>query len=170
MYNYDVAQKILFCFRSFSNGPCTLMMIIILLISNIILVMKKPKSTNEPCGFPEYRRNLLMIIPVVIAGLSLMVIAVYFVSSEEFGLFLLFSFFLAMIQNCVIIFYIVKTPKLKFYVYQTYQNSKTKVLCNEIYFILETIYDCFVFLILCGQTIQHFQHQSSQRSNQVQPI
>ena len=160
-----------FCYRSFANanGPCSLMVIITLLISNIILILKKPKSPykNES---PDHKRNLFLILTFFITCLSITFVVVYFISAEEYGLFIFVALIVAQVQHCVLISYIVKTPKLKSFVFLTYQNSKTKIVCDEIYFILETIYDCFVFIICLGQTIQHFKHKSSKQSSQIHPI
>ena len=157
-------------FSLFANGPCTLLMIVVLLVSNIILVLKKPNLPNNPES-SDQKRNLLWAIPPVVVGLCLITVAMYFISSEEYGLFILSTFMMGQIQHCILISYITKTPKLKDFFCRTYQSSKTKILFEPIYFTVETIYDCFVFLICFGQTIQHFKHTKPfLPANQIQPI
>ena len=160
-------------YSSISNGPCAVMVIITILITNITLLLKKPTLPSRKDEPTDYKRNLCLVFPVIFLVSSLTVMAMYFIAAEEYGVFIFSSFLLAQVQHLILIIYIAKTPNLYSFFYHTYQKSITRIVCKEIYFIFETIYDCFVFIICLGQTIQHFKHKPFEPfppPNQIHPI
>ena len=92
-----------------------------------------------------------LIFLVMIIGLSL---GLSFVVNDKNKTELVCNFWLLAYEIIFGIFgpmyYILKTPKLKLFVIQSYHTSKIKIFLGYIYFKIETAYDCFIFFIFCG--------------------
>ena len=136
--------------RIFSTGPITVGGNVILMITNTILQVAKPSLPSQRA---ESNMSKLFFIsnPVILFGSGLFAtVSVFFIPAEEFALFLSLALFIGLIEDAFIAYYIYKTPNLKRYIIQEFHTSKSKVVLGHIYFIIETMYDCFIFFFFCG--------------------
>ena len=148
MYKYIFQYNLIF--SSFSSGPFSLTLILIVLITNTLLMLIKPRSPFEERG-PEILKILLAYKPYMSILFLATTASIWFISSEQFGLFLTFSLGISFVYQSFNFYYIMKTPKLKRFALKTFHTSRTKDVLKFLGFIIESYYDSLIFLIFLGQ-------------------
>ena len=110
----------------------------------------KPRSPFEERG-PEILKIFLAYKPYMSILFLATTASIWFISSEQFGLFLTLSLVISFVQQSFNFYYIIKTPKLKRFAVKSFHNSKNKVVLKFFGFIVESYYDSLIFLIFLGQ-------------------
>ena len=119
-------------------------------LTSTLLSLKKPKSPFE-MEQPNLRTMVLISKPLIVFIFVCVVVSVWFISGEEFALFISFALIIYIIEICIWLYYITKTPKLKQFVTKTFHHSKTKVGLGFLAYFVEICYEVFKFYVFCGQ-------------------
>ena len=146
--------------RYLRSGLFQLILVLALLVSIIILQIKKP--TTSTAEAKEEKKMLLAALPWSFLIVFSFVVMQKTISTDHVGRFMLTSVFLSSLQQIIPLYFILTLPKLKTFAIESYQSFFTKTFVGK-----ELAFWSYVF---CPGRYFTIEVRGTARNNQVLPV
>ena len=146
--------------RYLRSGLFQLILVLALLVSIIILQIKKP--TTSTAEAKEEKKMLLAALPWSLLIVLAFTVLQKTVTVDQVGRFMLTSVVLSSIQQIIPLYFILTLPKLKAFAIETYESFFTSTLIGKEF--------AFWSYVLCPGRYFTMELKGNVRQNQVLPI